>query len=1149
MHILVNNIKRLTFLAVALAVGITACSNGNNNGGAGGTLANPEPPTTSEWVMVWSDEFEGSTLDLATWDIQLGDGSAEGVPGWGNNELQYYTADNLTLENGNLVITARTGDSPDANFDFTSGRIRSKDGFTFGRIEASIQMPPGQGLWGAFWMLGVTPSPYGIWGAVGEIDIFESFGQAEVLAKGTIHFGMQFPLVESVSGNASIPDPASDTRELIDPTDGFHQYAVEWDVAQIRWFVDGVNFYTVKADTYWNYYYTDDNGFVEGGSAAPFDRPQQILLNMAVGGNAAGTPDASDTDVFPGAMLVEYVRVYECPLDPQNTGLGCAGTIDDVDPFIIEVGGTGTAPAQDVALASYDLYVDAPGVLFEDSISERNLTLGVFDNSGALVVTEVAASDTARGTVIDLLTTGGGNIGLFDIVEEGTFTLSGMGDPNDEGTYGGELRFDIYVFSGADTDASSALRVKMDSGFPDIGFVEIPLADLPTDQWVTVSRRISDVIKGGIGSEGGDPLDMEAIVNLIVLEPTGAAHLQVDNIQLRCGAPESRPCGIVPVATIPQNVFIDEVDAVWDLGIVAFDDGVGSDYNDGTNLGGTNKVEWQVIADEDLMRGNVIEVLFNDSAARGLLFIQSSVGVNLQGYDDGEVAFDLIVTDYGNNTDGISIKVDCGAACSSGEQDLGVVADGVWETIRVPVQQLINLGVGLDTAAVSIGIGILPNTQTGEITFRLDNIRWEPTTDIVTGPRPPIAFSSDFESLNAGASLIGDDWQVFASLFDGANFLDSYGPFEAPNNTGGFSNVATGEGGGDPEFGDQHLEAFSDYNNTAAHSAGEIVEASILQEFEITEDDTGLYLLTFDVKAPTMGGIAAPSTAVAFIKTLETETGTFGTTSTIEEDLSAVDSSGWTSVSMELVVDAATQAGELLQFGFTNRATNNDASALLFDNVVFEDISGFSYSQDFEALNINSSFALGVAGERFTVFATVFTDASMSAVAYNYSASAPNGGPGFSAIATGEGDEDQGSQYLNIYSDYNNMDHDPVTGRVLETSVFQEFTIDVVDLGTYTFTFDAKAPLMGGINAAVGVTTMAFIKTLDPSNGFITTNNIELDMTNVSNTDWATFTFELAVTDPALVGQLLQFGWTTVAFGYEDSGVYYDNISFTRNED
>ena len=227
------------------------------------------------------------------------------------------------------------------------------------------------------------------------------------------------------------------------------------------------------------------------------------------------------------------------------------------------------------------------------------------------------------------------------------------------------------------------------------------------------------------------------------------------------------------------------------------------------------------------------------------------------------------------------------------------------------------------------------------------------------------------------------------------------------------------------------------------------------------------------------------------------------------------------------------------------------------------------YFQDFEGLNADNPAALGDDG--FVYFADVWgkadgSDAEVGVDIFLYGygpAAAPNGGPAFSAVASGEGDAAQGAQYINIYSDYNNADQTtggscgPNNSCTINTSVFQESTIALEDIGdTYTFTFDAKSPFENGIfdavldngdNASKPTSATAFIKTLDPGANFATTNDIRIDMTAVSNTDWDTFSISLDLTDPLLEGQLLQFGFNTVTTEYDDSGVYYDNISFTKD--
>ncbi|MEL6226088.1 MAG: VPLPA-CTERM sorting domain-containing protein [Pseudomonadota bacterium] len=192
-----------------------------------------------------------------------------------------------------------------------------------------------------------------------------------------------------------------------------------------------------------------------------------------------------------------------------------------------------------------------------------------------------------------------------------------------------------------------------------------------------------------------------------------------------------------------------------------------------------------------------------------------------------------------------------------------------------------------------------------------------------------------------------------------------------------------------------------------------------------------------------------------------------------------------------------------------------------------------SFSTDFESLDAGSPSALTDAG--WTVFANVFD--SGGGFLYGYGPfGAPNGSGGFSNVATGEGGPDQGAQQLVAFSDYNNPDHN--IGNLIEANVFQEQTIGSGDVGSeWIFSFDAKMGDLGGDSSAI-----AFIKTLDPNNGFALTNFVTLDMTNIAST-WSTFAMSLFI-DPALDGQILQFGFASTAANFDPSGVFYDNVNF-----
>jgi len=241
-------------------------------------------------TLVWSDEFNGASLDAQTWFFETGDGSQYGIPGWGNNELEYYLPDNAQIVDGKLTITAR--EEQTGAFNYTSARINTRDRFAvrYGRIEARMRLPGGQGIWPAFWML-AQDSPYGNWPASGEIDIMEAVnlgGSGGNTVLGTIHYGTSFPSDYEFSGESYLVPS--------DATADFHTYAVEWDATEIRWYVDDV-MYAMR-----------NNWYSTGPFPAPFDVPFYIIFNVAVGGNLPGSPNATTT--FPVTMEVDWVRVY-----------------------------------------------------------------------------------------------------------------------------------------------------------------------------------------------------------------------------------------------------------------------------------------------------------------------------------------------------------------------------------------------------------------------------------------------------------------------------------------------------------------------------------------------------------------------------------------------------------------------------------------------------------------------------------------------------------------------------------------------------------------------------------------------------------------------------------------------------------------------
>jgi beta-glucanase (GH16 family) len=249
------------------------------------------PPSRANRTLMWSDEFNApndSPIDSSKWVLETGGN------GWGNQELEYYTArpQNAFQQDGNLVIKVLeekyTG--PDGvTRNYTSARLKTQGKFSqkYGRFEARIKIPYGQGIWPAFWMLGEDIEKKG-WPKCGEIDIMENIGKEPSTVHGTIH-GPGYSGGKGIGGPFELP---AGQRFA----DDFHVFAVEWEPKAIRFYVDD-HLYTTRTPA-----------DLPHGAKWVYKHPFFILLNVAVGGGWPGSPDSST--LFPQTMLVDYVRVY-----------------------------------------------------------------------------------------------------------------------------------------------------------------------------------------------------------------------------------------------------------------------------------------------------------------------------------------------------------------------------------------------------------------------------------------------------------------------------------------------------------------------------------------------------------------------------------------------------------------------------------------------------------------------------------------------------------------------------------------------------------------------------------------------------------------------------------------------------------------------
>lgn len=249
------------------------------------TNAGYDAPTSYlGYTLAWADEFNGSTLNSSDWSYENGDGCPS-ICGWGNNELEYYQPANLGFQDGKMIIEARPENVGGKTYTSSKILTKGKKIFKYGRIDFRAKLPKGKGIWPAFWML-PQDNVFGGWPKSGEIDIMENIGHEPARTYGTLHFGTG-PGSTQLGRNYNLPSGIFN--------DQFHVFSLEWQQNSIKWFVDG--------NLYSTYTIADF-----GTNNYPFNENFYIIINLAVGGNWPGNPDA--TTYFPQWLIVDYVRVY-----------------------------------------------------------------------------------------------------------------------------------------------------------------------------------------------------------------------------------------------------------------------------------------------------------------------------------------------------------------------------------------------------------------------------------------------------------------------------------------------------------------------------------------------------------------------------------------------------------------------------------------------------------------------------------------------------------------------------------------------------------------------------------------------------------------------------------------------------------------------
>lgn len=248
-------------------------------------------PALDGYKLLWNDEFNEDNLNTDIWNYEPHE------PGWTNEELQEYTTstDNVFINDGFLTIKAiKTTDSAGNDY-YTSGKVttQNKRDFTYGKVAVSAKVPEGQGLWPAIWMMPTVQEFYGEWPKCGEIDIMEVLGNQVDTAYGSLHYGEPHGQQQG-------------TYVLTDSTfaDDFHEFSVEWEPGEFRFYIDGNLYKTV------NDWFTAVEGEEEKPYPAPFNQSFFVQLNLAVGGTWPGNPDET-TDFDNAIFEVDYVRVYQ----------------------------------------------------------------------------------------------------------------------------------------------------------------------------------------------------------------------------------------------------------------------------------------------------------------------------------------------------------------------------------------------------------------------------------------------------------------------------------------------------------------------------------------------------------------------------------------------------------------------------------------------------------------------------------------------------------------------------------------------------------------------------------------------------------------------------------------------------------------------
>ena len=675
----------------------------------------------SDWQLVWSDEFNGSQINDRKWTLESNCDDDT------NDDKQCFTenAENVFIEDGVLNIVALPAEDG-TDKPYTSARLntQNKGDFKYGRFEVRAQMPSGQGAWPSISMM-PTNSIYGEWPNSGEIEIVEmdTVSVPSHHIQGTLHYA---------NGDISSSGKAYAMTNGASPADGFHNYAVEWNEGEIRWYVDDYLYATQrKSDVVTNSkgqsvglrhqgwfaeYFSNATGELETFyNNAPFDQ-QFSALDLAISNWAEDDANAStyeDALANGQTFKIDYVRVYECSMNPE-TGKGCETVRAGYDMSEAEhstgalVTGLAPIPSPPAAATIENLSIFA---------GTTNDNWAAWDCCGG---TTPGADDDDDGKPDGLVTDPvRGDVYQFTIGEAPTVVgfssraeqLSGDATPTpfdaSPMTDSGSLSFDLKVVT-PPNDATSTFMVKIES--EGVGTaVELPLngsqeGNDPSGEWQTFTFALTDLQAAG--------LDISAIDMILIFPAWGTGNgavYQVDNVEISS-----------PLAGSPSlEIFSDEENVSWPLWDCC---------------GNTTPA---VVVDEDAAYGSTVEFTVSGATVLGFIsrseFTDSPAPFDASAImSDGVLQFDLkVITPTADPSTDWKMKIESNGAAEAVELSLTQSTEGAapsdqWQTYTYNISDLVQ--AGLDASAIDV-IMVFPAWGAGDgAVYRLDNVSiYDPT--------------------------------------------------------------------------------------------------------------------------------------------------------------------------------------------------------------------------------------------------------------------------------------------------------------------------------------------------------------------------------------------------------------------------------------